>query len=324
MRAATCRAFGPVEDLVIEERPDLSPGPGQVLVSVEAAGVNFVDALFVQGEYQIKPPVPFVPGGEVAGTVAAIGEGVEGLAAGDRVVSMTGLNGFADQALAPAAQTHLLPASLDTERAAALIQSYCTALFALDRRAGLRAGESVLVLGAAGGVGRAAVDVAKALGARVIAAASNAERLDAARAAGADETIDYSSEDLKVRAKELAGGSGVDVVVDPVGDRYAEPALRALGYDGRYLVIGFAAGEIPRIPLNLVLLRNRRIVGVDWGAWMIAHGLEQAELLREVLAMVADGRLHPPAPRTYPLADASVALRDMLENRVGGKAVLVP
>jgi NADPH2:quinone reductase len=324
MRAVTCRAFGPVEDLLLEDRDDLVAGPGQVLIAVEAAGVNFVDALFVQGDYQIRPPLPFVPGGEVAGTVAAVGAGVDGFTAGDRVVAMTGLNGFAEQAVASAGQTHVLPATLDTARAAALIQSYCTALFSLDRRAGLQPDETVLVLGAAGGVGRAAVDVAKALGARVIAAASSAERLEACRAAGADETIDYRTEDLKVRAKELAGADGIDVVVDPVGDRHAEPALRTLGYDGRYLVIGFAAGEIPRVPLNLVLLRNRRIVGVDWGAWMMAHGLEQAELLREVLAMVADGRLHPPAPRSYPLAEASVALHDVLANKVGGKAVLVP
>lgn len=324
MRAVRCVAFGPVEDLVVDEVPDLVPGPGQVLIDVEAAGINFVDALFVQGAYQIKPPLPFVPGGEVAGTVAAIGSGVTGFAAGDRVLAMTGMNGFAEQALAAEGQTFALPDAMDAPSAAAFIQSYCTALFALDRRAALRAGETVLVLGASGGVGRAAIDVAVALGARVIAVASSEERLALCRAAGAEATIDHTTEDLKVRAKELAGPGGVDVVVDPVGDAHADPALRTLGFDGRYLVIGFAAGEIPRIPLNLVLLRNRRIIGVDWGAWMMANGAEQAELLRELLVMVADGRLHPPAPRTYPLAEAPSALGDLLANRVGGKAVLVP
>lgn len=324
MRAVVCQELGPVENLVVEDRDDLVVGAGQVVVEVGAAGVNYVDALFVQGEYQIKPTPPFVPGGEVAGQVTAIGEGVEGVAVGDRVIASVGLGGFASQVLARPGQLFVIPAAMTDTQAAAFIQSYCTALFSLRDRARLQPGESVLVLGAAGGVGRASIDVAKALGARVIAAASSPERLELCRAAGADEVIDYSTEDLKTRARELAGGTGVDVVVDPVGGDKAEPSLRALGYNGRYLVIGFAGGDIPRVPLNQVLLRNRHVVGVDWGAWMLAHGDEQRALLEELLAMVADGQLHPPEPTARPFDDAPAALADLLAHRVTGKLVLVP
>jgi NADPH2:quinone reductase len=321
MRRIICREFGPLEQLAVEEVDEPVVAPGTVLVDVEAAGVNFVDALIVRGEYQIKPPLPFVAGGEIAGSVRAVGDGVTMPRVGDRVLAMTGFGGFAERVLIGAAQAFPIPSRLDTKRAAAFIQSYCTALFSLRERAGLRPGEAVLVLGASGGVGRAAIDVAKALGARVIAAASSAERVAACTAAGADETIDYAHEDLKSRVKQLGG---VDVVVDPVGGDRAEPALRALGVDGRYLVIGFAAGTIPRIPLNLVLLRNRRIVGVDWGAWMLGDPDGQRRLLSELLAMVEAGNLHPPEPLTYPLEDAAIALGDLLANRVAGKAVLAP
>jgi len=321
MRRIVCREFGPLENLAVEEVDEPVVPPGTVLVDVEAAGVNFVDALIVRGEYQIKPPLPFVAGGEVAGSVRAVGEGVTTCRVGDRILAMTGFGGFAERVLIGAAQAFPIPSQLDTRRAAAFIQSYCTALFALRERAGLRTGETVLVLGASGGVGRAAIDVAKALGARVIAAASSPERLAACRAAGADETVDYSHEDLKSRVKQLGA---VDVVVDPVGGDRTEPALRALGVDGRYLVIGFAAGAIPRIPLNLVLLRNRHIVGVDWGAWMLGNPEGQRRLLGELLVMVEAGNLHPPAPVTYLLEDAAVALADLLANRVAGKAVLIP
>ncbi len=321
MRRIVCREFGPLENLAIEEVDEPEVSPGTVLVNVEAAGVNFVDALIVRGEYQIKPPLPFVAGGEVAGRVLAVGDGVTTVRVGDRIVAMTGFGGFAERVLIGVAQAFPVPVRLDTKRAAAFIQSYCTALFALRERAGLRPGETVLVLGAAGGVGRSAIDVAKALGARVIAAASSADRVAACKTAGADETIDYSCEDLKDRAKQLGGA---DVVVDPIGGDRAEPALRTLGVDGRYLVIGFAAGAIPRIPLNLVLLRNRRVVGVDWGAWMMNNPDGQRRLLSELLAMVEAGSLHPPEPVTYALEDAATALADLLANRVAGKAVLVP
>lgn len=323
MRAVVCRHEGPVEDLELADWDDPVVGAGQVLVAVEAAGVNYVDALFVRGEYQIRPRTPFVPGSEVAGVVLEIGDGVDTVSVGDRVVANCGMSGYAECVVAPALGVSRLPDALDAPRAAAFVQSYCTARFALDRRASLQPGETVLVLGASGGVGRAAVDVAKAMGARVVAVASNPERVAVARAAGADEVVDHSCEDLKAAVKALVP-NGVDVVVDPVGDRFSEPALRTMGVDGRFLVIGFAAGEIARIPLNLVLLRNRRIVGVDWGAWMLTHPVEQAALTEELLEMVAAGRLHPPMPVTYPLANAAEALADLLANRVGGKAVLLP
>jgi len=321
MRAVVCREFG--ADLAIEERPDLEAQPGQVVIAVTAAGLNYVDALFVRGEYQIKPSLPFVPGGEAAGRIVAVGEGVEGLAEGDRVLAMTGLGAFAEQVAAGAAQVSAIPDAMSFGQAAAFIQSYSTALFSLRERGRLQAGESVLVLGAAGGVGRAAVDVGKALGAKVIAAASTDEKRAACTALGADAVIDYGTEDLKSRARVLAGG-GVDVVVDPVGGALAEPALRAMGYDGRFLVIGFAAGEIPRVPLNQVLLRNRNVVGVDWGAWMMGHAAEQRALLDELLAWVAKGRLHPSEPTPYPMSEVARALDDLLNRRVNGKAALLP
>lgn len=329
MRAVVCQELGPVERLRVEEGEEPQAGPGTVVVGVQAAGVNYVDALFVQGEYQIKPATPFVPGGEVAGRIAAVGDGVEDWAVGDRVLANVGLGGFATAVAARPSQLFAIPDALTATQAAAFIQSYCTALYSLRDRAGVQSGEWVLVLGAAGGVGRAAIDIARALGARVIAAASSAERVRACLDAGADVGIDYSTEDLKTRARELAvaGGStsgGVDVVVDPVGADRAEPALRALGNDGRYLVIGFAGGGIPSLPLNQILLRNRKVIGVDWGAWMLGHGPEQHALLTELLAMAGDGHLHPPEPTIRPLDEAPAALADLLAGRVTGKLVLVP
>jgi NADPH2:quinone reductase len=322
MRAVVCNEIGPPRQLVIEEREAPQPGEGQLAIDVEAAGVNFADGLFVTGKYQITPQVPFIPGGEVAGTVAAVGDGVEGLAPGDRVIGSLGLGAYAEQVIANPFQVEPLPDNMSFGQGAGFVQSYCTALFALDRRGQLKPGETLLVLGASGGVGRAAVDVGKALGARVLAAASSSEKLAIAREAGADEVIDYSTEDLKTRARELAGG-GVDVVYDPVGGDKAEPALRALGTDGRFLVIGFAAGDIPRIPLNLVLLRNRNVVGVDWGAWMLSDFEGQRALLREALGLAAEGRLHPPEPATRPLDEAGAVLDELLNGQITGKVVLV-
>jgi NADPH2:quinone reductase len=321
MRAVVCSEFG--APLTLEERPSPEPGPGQLRVAVAAAGLNYVDALFVRGEYQIKPPLPFVPGSEIAGAVSAVGDGVDGFSKGDRVLAMTGVGGFAECALVAAGAAVPVPDALSDGQAATFVQSYCTALFALRDRGRLRDSESLLVLGAAGGVGRAAIDVGKALGARVIAAASTDEKLAACRALGADECIRYDVEDLKTRARELAGG-GVDVVFDAVGDAWSEPALRALGFDGRLLVIGFAGGEIPRLPLNQVLLRNRNVIGVDWGAWMMGHGAQQRALLEELLAWASAGRLHPSEPTHYPLEDAQRALDDLMNRRVNGKAALVP
>jgi len=323
MRVVVCNEFGPLDTLVVEERPDPEPGAGMVRIDVAAAGVNFVDGLICQGSYQLKPPVPFVPGSEVAGTVSAVGPGVTDWSVGDRVLVFCGLGGFATQIVAPALSLVAVPDVLDLDRAAALILSYCTMLFTLTRRTRVAPGEWVLVLGAGGGIGLAAVDVATALGARVIAAASTEDKLGAAVAMGAEATIAYEEEDLKIRARELSEG-GVDVVVDPVGGRHAEPALRATRHLGRFCVIGFAAGTIPSIPANQVLLNNRTVVGVDWGGWTFKDPLGSLALIDELMEMVADGRLHPTGPTTRPLAEASAVMAGLIDRTVTGKVVLTP
>jgi NADPH2:quinone reductase len=323
MRAVVCRELGPPEKLAVEERGSIPPGPGEVRIAVRACGVNFVDGLLVQGLYQIKPQPPFVPGGEIAGEVEEVGEGVSAPALGDRVLAMTGLNGFAAEVTLPAQSAIPIPAGLDFAQAAAFTQSYATALFALSHRGALQSGETVLVLGAAGGVGLAAIDVAKALGARVIAAASSPEKLALCQEAGADFVIDYANEDLKLRAKELSGG-GLDLVYDPVGGAYAEPALRTLAPGGRYLVIGFASGDIPRFPLNLVLLKSCQVVGVDWGGSAARDPAINDRLREELGELLAARKLSPQAPKTYPLEEAGRALRDLLDRKLAGKAVLLP
>lgn len=323
MRRLVCRSFGPLDQLRVESGDDPTPGAGEVLVAVRAAGVNFVDALLVQGLYQLKPPLPFTPGGEIAGEVIGLGAGVAAPAIGTRVVISCGLGGFTDRLVAPAPLARPLPDGLSFAQGAALVQSYATALFALTRRIALAPGARVLVLGAGGGVGLACVDVARHLGATVIAAASSAEKLNAARAAGAAAAIDYASEDLKARARELSDG-GVDVVVDPVGGAYAEPALRALRPFGRYLIVGFAAGQIPALKANLVLLQNRSAVGVDWGAWSFTNRDENAALLDELFALAASGALHPAEPATLPLDQAAAGLGALAARQVAGKLVLIP
>jgi len=324
MRIVECVQLGEPSGLVVVERPDPTPGPGQVLVEVEAAGVNFVDALFVRGSYQIKPPVPFTPGSEVAGVVTATGDGVTEPRVGQRVLATPGLGGYASHVVVPAAQAVVLPDALDSRRAAAFTQSYCTALFALRERARMDVGETVLVLGAGGGVGLATIDVAVALGGRAIGVASTQDKRDEASAMGAFAVIDPTIEDVKTRTRELTDGAGADLVMDTVGGDLAEPALRALALFGRYLVIGFASGTIPRLPVNQVLLRNRAIVGVDWGAWGMANGMANLNLLGDLLTMVERGRLHPVVPTAYPLDAVGQALDDLEQRRVTGKVVLVP
>jgi len=322
MRRVVCKEIGPLDQLVVEDGEAPVPGEGQVVVDVRAAGVNFVDALFVQGQYQIKPPTPFTPGSEVAGVVSALGPGVAGIAEGDRVLVQTGLGGFAEQITANALSLVPMPANLSFGQAATLVQSYATMLYAFTRRTTVTEGETVLVLGAGGGIGLAAIDVARALGLRTLAVASSDDKRTKALVAGAEAAID-AAEDVKVRARELGGG-GVDVVVDPIGGPLAEAALRALRVNGRYLVIGFASGEIPRLPANQVLLNNRTVVGIDWGAWTMRQPDANRALLAELMTLVADGRLQPVEPTTYPLDQASTALTDLLERRVVGKVVLVP
>jgi NADPH2:quinone reductase len=332
MRRLVCREFADPDQLVVEDVPSLQPREGTVVVDVRAAGVNYVDGLLVQGRYQIKPPLPFTPGTEVAGVVASIGDGVAGWTVGDRVLATTNAGGFSEQVIVRAGGLLRVPEGLSFGQAAAFLQSYGTMYYAFTRRMAVGPDDTVLVLGAGGGIGLAAIDLAKAMGARVIAAASSASKLAAAVAVGADATIDYETEDLKVRARELAGGhrggdggSGhVTLVVDPVGAAHAEAALRALGWGGRYLVIGFAGGPIPKIPLNLVLLNSRSLIGIEWGAWVGRDPQGNRTMLDELLALAASGRLHPAEPAARPLAEAGAVLTDLLERRVTGKVALVP
>jgi NADPH2:quinone reductase len=319
VRRIVCSEYGPPSLLQVVASDDLTPRAGQVIVDIAAAGVNFVDALFVQGTYQIKIPPPFTPGSDFAGVVSAVGEGVSEWSVGDNVLG-SGFGAYASQLAVAASSLTRVPSTIGLDQAAALLLSYCTMWFAYTRRMSLQPGQRVLVLGAGGGIGLAAVDVARGLGAAVIAAASSDEKLEAARAAGATETINYTTEDLKARGKEL----GVDVVVDPIGGELAEQALRAAGWMSTYIVIGFASGPIPKFPINLVLLNNRTIVGVDWGAWTGRDPAGQQALLAELMAAVDDGRLHPPTPSSRPLEDAGAVLQEALDRKLVGKTVLVP
>ena len=323
MRAVLCHEIGDVEKLTVEEVPTPEPGPGQVRVAVRAAGASFVDGLIASGRYQFPLRAPYTPGGESAGVVDAVGPDVTEWAVGDRVFASTGTGGFAEAVIAAPKQLVGLPDDLDFGRGASFLQVYGTAWFALKHRTVVRPGEVVLVTGAGGGVGLAAVDVARALGARVIAVASTEEKRELARAAGAEATIDSTSEDIKVRARELTDGEGIDVVYDVVGGEVSEAALRALKFDGRFCVIGFTGG-IARVPLNLVLLNNRTVVGVEWGGWVMRYPEENRALVAEVVAAIAAGDLHPVAPVERPLDDAAATLLDLLERRAVGKIVLVP
>ncbi|MCU0868038.1 MAG: NADPH:quinone oxidoreductase family protein [Burkholderiales bacterium] len=323
MKAVLCRQPGPPESLVFGDVPSLVAGPGQVVVGVKAAGVNFPDTLIIQGKYQFKPPMPFSPGGECAGVVTSVGDGVTGVKAGDRVIALTTWGAFAEEVVADATALVPLPDGLDFAPAAGFILTYGTSYHALKDRARLQPGETLLVLGASGGVGLSAVQLGKAMGARVIACASSDAKLAVCRAAGADETIDYSREDLRARVKALTGGKGVDVVYDPVGGTWSELALRDMAWNGRFLVIGFAAGDIPKIPLNLALLKGCSIVGVFWGAFTKAQPDDHRRNNAELLALWQAGRIAPHLHATYPLERAADALNALLAKQVSGKVVLV-
>jgi NADPH2:quinone reductase len=322
MRAMLCRAFGPVSSLRLEAVPAPVPGPGEVVIAVRACGINFFDGLMVEGKYQTKPPFPFSPGSEVAGVVRAVGEGVGTFAPGMRVFAFVGHGGMAEQVVADARNVSAMPATLDEVTAAAFPVVYGTSLHALKDRGQLQSGETLLVLGAAGGVGLAAVELGKLMGARVIAAASSLEKLELCRRYGADEVIDYTAGDLRVRVKEITGADGVDVVYDPVGGAATEPMIRSLAMGGRYLVIGFAAGEIPKIPLNLLLLKSAAAVGVFWGAFTKAHPAENAANIRQLLDWLVQGRLRPHIHATYPLERAVEAITVVMNRQVQGKAVV--
>jgi NADPH:quinone reductase len=315
--------LGPVDKLVVEERPTPEPGPGQVRIAVKAAGASFVDGLQVAGRYQFPQKPPYTPGGESAGVIDAVGDGVEGWTVGDRVFASTGNGGFADTVFARPQQLVRLPDSMSFAVGASFLQVYGTAWFALKHRTTVRPGEFVLVTGAGGGVGLAAIDVARSMGARVIAVASSQEKRDLAVKAGAEAAIDQTTEDVKVRARELTDGQGLDIVYDVVGGDTAEAALRALRFDGRFVVIGFTAG-IPRIPLNLALLNNRTIVGVEWGGWVMKHQDENRALIADVVAAIDRGELHPVAPFERPLDQAGAVLDELMTRRAVGKIVLVP
>ncbi len=324
MKAVVCRAYGAPEQLEVAEVEPPVPGKGQALIRVKACGVNFPDTLIIQGKYQFQPPMPFTPGSDVAGVVSAVGESVTSVRVGARVAGFSGAaGGFAEEAVCDAQKLIPLPDSVDFATAAAFGMTYSTSYYALKDRAQIQPGETLLVLGAAGGVGLAAVELGKLLGARVIAAASSDEKLAVSRERGADELINYTSQDLRERIKTLTAGNGVDVVYDPVGGPYAEPVLRGMAWGGRYLVVGFAAGDIPRIPLNLPLLKGFSIVGVFWGSFVAHEPEHNAANLRQLVAWLADGTIRPLISATYPLAEVAHAMNDIMERRATGKVVLV-
>jgi NADPH:quinone reductase len=324
MRAIRCNQYGPPESLVLETLPDLQPGPGQVVIDVRAASVNFPDVLVIQNKYQMKPELPFTPGSEFAGVVRAVGPDVKRLKAGMRVAAYTAQGAFAEQALASESACMPLPEDIDFASAAAITLAYGTSHHAVVDRGALKAGETMLVLGAAGGVGLAAVEIGKALGARVIAAASSPEKLALCVEHGADAIIDYSSENLRERIKALTDGNGPDVIYDPVGGEYAEPAFRSIGWRGRYLVVGFANGEIPKLPLNLALLKGASIVGVFWGQHIQREADLASAALQQIFGWIKDGRVRPHVTKRYALEQTAAALNDMASRRVSGKIVIEP
>lgn len=324
MKAVLCKSYGPPENLVVEDIASLKPGKGQVVISVKACGVNFPDTLIIEGKYQFKPEMPFSPGGEVAGVIKAIGEGVTHLKPGMHVMAGTGWGGFAEEVIGPAHNIVPIPKEWDMVHAASSMMTYGTSYHALVDRAKIKEGETLVVLGAAGGVGTAAIQIGKILGAKVIAAASSDQKLDYCKSIGADEVINYTTENLKDRIKELTGGNGADVIYDPVGDKYADPALRAIAWKGRYLVVGFAAGEIPKIPLNLTLLKGCSIVGVFWGGFFTHEPQANMRNFMQIGQWLQSGKLKPQIHATYSLDEAAKALNDMTSRKVMGKVVLVP
>ena len=322
MKAVMCQAHGLPDSLVYTDVADPVAGKGQVVVDMKAAGVNFPDVLIIQNKYQAKPPLPFSPGSELAGIVSSIGEGVSNVKVGDSVIALCGWGAFAQKVVAPATGLIPMPAGLDFDTAASFTLTYGTSYHAIKDRAQLKAGETILVLGAAGGVGLAAVQIAKALGARVIAAASTEEKLAVCRASGADATINYSTEDLRERIKVLTDSKGPDVIYDPVGGDLAEPAFRSIAWRGRYLVVGFAMGDIPRLPLNLTLLKGASIVGVFWGEFTKREPAQFAAGLREMFGWMQQGKIKPLISHRYALKDSAGALNDMMNRKVTGKVII--
>jgi len=322
MKALVCERYGPPEDLVIKEYPDPFPGPGEVLVDIKAAGINFPDILVIGGKYQVKTPPPFVPGNEAAGIAEAVGDGVTRVKPGDRVIITPIAGGFAEKCVVEEKLCLPLPDSMSYEQGAGFTITYATSYHAFRQCTELRPGETVLVLGAAGGVGITAVEIARMLGARVIAAASSEDKLEFARQAGADETINYSKVSLRDAVRELTGGKGVDVVYDPVGGELAQMALRSLAWHGRYLVIGFACGEIPKFPANIALLKEASIIGVWWGTWGNHNPGDSLQNMMELATMVDEGKLDPKVTESYPLDQYAEAFAAITKRLAKGKVVL--
>lgn len=323
MRAIRCHAFTGPKDLRLEDIPDPVPGPGQVLIAVEACGLGFVDGLLVQGKYQVKDPLPFTPGGEMAGRVLAVSEGVAGDLVGKRVAGI-GKGGLAEKAVLPAAACAITPEGFDPAAAAAALINYGTAIYGFEDCGHLKAGESVLVLGASGGVGMAAIDVARGMGATVIAAASTGEKRQAAIARGAHKAIDYTQDDWRKALTDALEGKGVDVVYDPVSGAWSEAAFRSLAPGGRHLVIGFASGEIAKLPLNLALLKRASLVGVDWGGHVRADAREGLRITRRLMELAAQGKISPRADSLHTLAEAPDVIAAMLARKMIGKPVIRP
>ncbi len=324
MKAIVCNAWGLPDTLNLEDLPDVMPAAGQVAIDVQAAGVNFPDVLIIQNKYQVKPPLPFTPGGELAGIVRAVGDGVTQFKVGDRVIAFVGQGAFAQQIAVPVQAVMPMPAGMDFDIAAAITLTYGTSHHAVVDRAQLKAGETMLVLGAAGGVGLAAIDIGKALGARVIAAASTAEKLAVCKDHGADVLINYTTEDLREAIKAATNGKGPDVIYDPVGGVYAEPAFRSIAWRGRYLVVGFANGEIPKLPLNLTLLKGASLVGVFWGDYARREPAANMAAMGQLMGWLASGKIRPHISGRYALADTAQALNDMAARKVTGKVVIEP
>ena len=322
MKAVLCKSFGEPETLVMEEVPSPTPGPGEVLVDVHASSVNFPDVLMVAGKYQSQPPFPFSPGGELSGVVAAVGQGCERFKPGDRVFGGTGHGGFAEQVALPESRLRAMPESMSFAEAAAISTTYGTSYYALKQRAALQPGETLLVLGAGGGVGLAAVELGACMGARVIAAASTREKLAAAEAAGAQDLIDYSDGQLKDKVKALTNGRGADVIYDPVGGALFDQCMRSINWYGRVLVIGFAAGDIPKVPINLILLKSCQVIGVFYGAWSAKCPEENDRNFEEILALFAAGKIKPMIGRRFAFADHAKALRCLSERQAIGKVVV--
>ncbi len=322
MRALVCSEYGPADKLAIVERELPAVGKGEMLVDIKAAGLNFPDSLIIEGKYQVKPPLPFVPGSEAAGVVREIGEGVTRYAVGDRVICTVPTGAFAEQAIVHEAMTLPMASNMTFEQAAGFCITYATSYYALKQRAKIQKGETLLVLGAAGGVGVTAIQIGKAMGATVIAAASTEEKLDFACEVGADLRINYATENLKERVKELTGGKGADVIYDPVGGDYTEQAYRSIAWYGRHLVIGFAAGPIPKIPLNLPLLKAGDILGVFWGGWSARDPQGSMQNFKELLGMVEEGTLEPITTEVYDFDKYEEAFACLTERRARGKVIL--